>query len=179
MCGIVHNPATRKHFQEEKEKGMWQNLPSKSVARIAYLCEETRIPERACTILLNLADKHLQGSEKFITSQQFAIYKDGKRIVSNKSVADEQDVRHLSMAGSTMYFINLELKPLGIKLVMMCCCGAEIHSLREEAECMELSHQGNVWRATELRKLKPSDYVVVTDDEFNCLYGETVVVAYA
>ncbi len=166
MCGIVHRPARRKHFEEERQKGMWDNLPVKLVSQIAYLCEETHIPEQACNILLNLASKHLQSGEQFITSVPFAIYQDGKRFVSQQSIADERDVMHLAMAGSVTHLINLELKTLGLKVVMGHCCDIQMHTLAEEAECMKISHEVNLWRATKLRNLTDADQVIVSNDKF-------------
>lgn len=166
MCGIVHRPARRKHFEEERQKGVWQNLPVKLVSQIAYLSEEVHIPERACSILLDLASTHLMTGEQFVTSLPFAIYQNGKRFVSKQSVADEQDVMHLAMAGSVTHFINQELKTLGLKVVMGHCCDIQMHSLSQEAESMEISHNINVWRATKLRGMTSADQVMLSNKDF-------------
>jgi hypothetical protein len=179
MCGIVHRPTRRKHFEEERQKGAWQNLPLNTVLQISYLCEETHIPERACEVLLTLASNHLMAGEKFVSSIPFAIYSDGKRLVSQQSIADEQDVMHLAMAGSTLFFINQELQEIGLKVVMGHCCDIQMHSLAEEAECMKISHESNVWRATKLRNLTDANQIIVSDDDFINMSVAQKVTAYA
>jgi hypothetical protein len=178
MCGIVRSPTKRKHFEEERQKDVWQNLPANTVSQIAYLCEETHIPERACDILLTLANSHLMTREKFVTSNPFAIYQNGKRFISEQSVADEQDVMHLAMAGSVTYFINQELKTLGLKVVMGHCCDIQMHSLAEEEQSMKISHEANLWRATNLRNLTKADQVIISDDEFVSMCNTQKVAAY-
>jgi hypothetical protein len=178
MCGIVRKPAKRKHFQNKKSDGSYMMLSKNIVSQIAYLCEETHIPERACGILLDLANTHLTTGEEFVTSQMFAIYKDGKRFVSQQSISDEQDVMHLAMAGSVTHFINQELKTLGLKVVMSHCCGIQMHSLAQENQCMAISHEGNLWRATKLRILKTSDEILLSDEEFLSLYNSQEVLEY-
>ena len=166
MCGIVHRPARRKHFQNQKRNGSYMMLPREAVSQIAYYCEEVHIPERACEILLTLANNHLQENQKFVSTLPFAVYQDGKRYVSAKSIADEADVMHLAMAGSVLHFINLELKTLGLKVVMGHCCDIQMHSLAEEAECMKISHEANVWRASKLRNMKLEDEAILPNDLF-------------
>jgi len=165
MCGIVHRPTRRKFF--EQNSFLYPNLPSKIVSSISGICEDVHIPELATSIVLGMAN-FLVGKEFVLETLPFALYSDGKRIVSKETLLAEVDVMHLAMAGSVRYLINQELFQYGMKLEMGHCCDIQMHSLAHEEQAMILSHDVNVYRADKLRLMSDRSQVLASD----CYFAE-------
>ncbi len=164
MCGIVERPTRRKDFDPKQMS--YRQLSERTVLRIAGLCEDVHIPSLAAHLVLAFADATAGKPELVMQNIPFALYQNGKRYVTEASIRSEEAVMHLAMAGSVRHFINEELLKYGMQLEMGHCCDIQLHSVVHRHEAMDLSHDGNVYRADRLRNMKVKDVVTVTTSEF-------------
>lgn len=145
MCGIVRNPTHRKNFAALIAQSGTPHIAE----GIVELCEETHIPHKATELVLLLTESPLNGESAF--SFPFAVYKEGKRFVSQLSMEYEEAVLHLAMAGSTLHYINEKLFSVGYQIVMGHCCEIRYHDTSQAEAAMRLAHDDNVYRADKLR----------------------------
>ncbi len=166
MCGIVKRPTGRNDFDPSR----FSRLSKGTVRTIVGVCEDTHIPFLATSLVLAFAEKMADRQNllpNFVMQNiPFAIYKDGKRYVTEESVLMEEAVMHLAMTGSVRYHINQELVSYGLFLEMGHCCDIQMHSMLHREEAMALSHDVNVYRADKLRSLTEADTVVISASEF-------------
>ena len=168
MCGIVHRPTRSKDFTPNQ----FLHLSQETVLKIVILCEDVRIPNLATNLVLSFANN--MAYQNFVMqSIPFALYEDGKRLVTKETVQVEEAIIHLAMAGSVRHYINNEIAQYGLTLEMGHCCDIQMHALRFKKDALRLSHDANVYRADKLRNMYGDDTLCIPHDKFLQKIGDT------
>lgn len=159
MCGIIQTPTNHKNFVTTD----FPNLPMDVVTNMVMIGEDNHMPDSAIRLVLLMANK-FSGTDFVLERVAISVYHRGQRLVTKKSLELEQDLFHLAMSGTVLHDINLWLERVDMKFMFMHCCGGEIHSLKHEDKALNLSRDGNLWRADMLRT--NPEQTIVFDDQF-------------
>jgi hypothetical protein len=145
----MRKPTDKRTFPRDQ----FLTLRPQTKADIIEVCEEVHIPEMATRAVLLFAEYFAHKKDFVMASIPFALYQDGKRYVTEETLALEADIMHLAMASSVRHHINKLLTPYGIQFELGHCCDIQMHELANSEEAMMRSHDGNIYRADKLRSL--------------------------